>query len=137
MFLYRSLTSKEAALCSFRKFLNAESKGSAAGGGAGLDDDTVRRRVRRFGVMFYGVAPSSRLPGQAPRSRLYQRRTLPPAQIVANAESALRGGASGRMLGTDVGRGCDGLVSRLLPLAILWIASGWVPLGVGLARREL
>ena len=87
------------ALCSFRKFLNAESKGSAAGGGAGLDDDTVRRRVRRFGVMFYGVAPSSRLPGQAPRSRLYQRRTLPPAQIVANAESALRGGASGFSLG--------------------------------------
>ena len=87
------------ALCSFRKFLNAESKSSAAGGGARLDDDTVRRRVRRFGVMFYGVAPSSRLPGQAPRSRLYQRRTLPPVQIVANAESALRGGASGFSLG--------------------------------------
>ena len=51
----------------------------------------------------------------------------------------LRGGASGRMLGTNVGRVCAGLVSRLLPWAVLWIASGWVPLGVGgsLARREL
>ena len=64
-------------------------------------------------------------------------RTCVRGLVCRRSRPRLRGGASGRMLGTDVRRVCDGLVSRLLPLAVLWIASGWVPLGVGLARREL
>ena len=88
--------------CSLRQFINAE----RAAGKPPLNDATVRRRVGRFGLMFYGEArggvgrQSSRcrrrcLPGQAPRSRLYCQAALPSALIVANAERAVRGDGQG------------------------------------------